>query len=225
MDLISFPAHIKVFFEDPNKMHIPGYYLAQWSQMWSDMYTSAPYVGTIDEDNVFHTLVIPSDIFDDTGKLVAIGSKSMWHDHFKIANDYLVGKDKYVADFMWQIPMFFHPDCLPNLRSNVERLHPEDGHTFNAIFEKYYNSTRHRGSSSGIVTILNYAYFHQDDKVGAPPNALWICPLAQLLVYLRASDEERTYAVAACSPGCQPFGQVRLVACLLNATATLRMCR
>ncbi|CAI7798988.1 unnamed protein product [Closterium sp. NIES-54] len=72
-DLI--PTWIKVYYED-NCLKLPGKILQQWSYLWADNNTAAPYVAFIDDDIIFDLKVTPGLLFNLTdGKPYVIGSE------------------------------------------------------------------------------------------------------------------------------------------------------
>ncbi|CAI5961554.1 unnamed protein product [Closterium sp. NIES-64] len=70
------PPWVKVYYET-NYLDLPGKILQQWSYLWADNYTTAPYIAIIDDDVVFNLKVTPGLLFNLTeGKPIVIGSRN-----------------------------------------------------------------------------------------------------------------------------------------------------
>ena len=54
--IIPPPSAIQVFYEK-NYLKLPGKILQQWSYLWADNYTTAPFVAIVDDDVIFNLKV------------------------------------------------------------------------------------------------------------------------------------------------------------------------
>ena len=51
---------LQIFYEK-NYLKLPGKIFQQWSYLWADNYTTAPYIAVVDDDVIFNLKVRPSD--------------------------------------------------------------------------------------------------------------------------------------------------------------------
>ncbi|CAI7928378.1 unnamed protein product, partial [Closterium sp. NIES-54] len=162
-DLI--PTWIKVYYED-NSLKLPGKILQQWSYVWADNYTTAPYVAIIDDDVIFNMKVTPGLPFNLTdGKPYVIGSAHQL-DLWLPSTQLFVGKDKYFANFMVQLPFLMPTNVLPRFRSHVANLHKDKGDSFDSAFKWF---SKHgpwfKKTQIAHTTIGNYMWAYEHDKV------------------------------------------------------------
>ncbi|CAI5473999.1 unnamed protein product [Closterium sp. Yama58-4] len=163
-DLI--PTWIKVYYEE-NRLKLPGKILQQWSYLWADNYTTAPYVALIDDDVIFNMKVTPGLLFNLTnGKPYVIGSAQRQLDHWLPSTKFFVGEDKYFANFMVQLPFLMPTSVLPKFRSHVANLHKDKGGTFDSAF-KWFSERGPRFERTQIAhtTIGNYMWAFAHDEV------------------------------------------------------------
>ncbi|CAI5479997.1 unnamed protein product [Closterium sp. Yama58-4] len=162
-DLI--PTWIKVYYED-NRLELPGKILQQWCYLWADNYTTAPYVALIDDDVIFNLKVTPGVLFNlSDGKPYVIGSQQqlgLWLPSTR----FFVGKGKYFANFMVQLPFVMPTSVLPKFRSHVANLHKDKGGSFDSAF-KWFSEHGHWFKRTQIAhtTIGNYMWAYAHDEV------------------------------------------------------------
>ncbi|CAI5496771.1 unnamed protein product [Closterium sp. Naga37s-1] len=126
------PPWVKIYYEK-NSLDLPGKILQQWSYLWADNYTTAPYIAIIDDDVIFNLKVTPGLLFNMTnGKPYVIGSKNTQSDNWKPSSYYFVGR--YFANYMVQLPFVFPRSVLPGFRRRAAKRHKKD---FNAAV-KYF---------------------------------------------------------------------------------------
>ncbi|CAI5531965.1 unnamed protein product [Closterium sp. Naga37s-1] len=77
------PPWVKIYYEK-NFLDLPGKILQQWSYLWADNYTTAPYIAIIDDDVIFNLKVTPGLLFNLTDSLpYVINSKNTQSDNWK----------------------------------------------------------------------------------------------------------------------------------------------
>ncbi|GJP83340.1 hypothetical protein CLOP_g13505 [Closterium sp. NIES-67] len=90
------PTWIKVYYEK-NYLKLPGKILQQWSYLWADNYTTAPYIAIIDDDVIFNLKVTPGLLFNLTDESpYVIGSRQKQMNHWVPSTHYFVGKPYYL---------------------------------------------------------------------------------------------------------------------------------
>ncbi|GJP82720.1 hypothetical protein CLOP_g12967 [Closterium sp. NIES-67] len=163
-DLI--PTWIKVYYEH-NPLKLPGKILQQWSYLWADNYTTAPYVALIDDDVIFNMKVTPRLLFNLTdGKPYVIGSKQKQMNHWLPSTQFFVGEDKYFANFMVQLPFVMPTSVLPRFRSHVANLHKDKGGSFDSAFEWFsVHGPKFEKTQIAHTTIGNYMWAYAHDEV------------------------------------------------------------
>ncbi|CAI5961508.1 unnamed protein product [Closterium sp. NIES-64] len=148
--------HCQIYYEK-NVLDLPGKILQQWSYLWADNYTTAPYIAIIDDDVIFNLKATPGLLFTrhdrrlavrdwqqghavtpgllfnlTNGKPYVIGSKNTQSDNWKPSSYYFVGR--YHANYMVQLPFVFPRSVLPEFRRRAAKRHKKD---FNAAV-KYF---------------------------------------------------------------------------------------
>ncbi|CAI5974529.1 unnamed protein product [Closterium sp. NIES-64] len=170
------PTWIKVYYEK-NYLKLPGKILQQWSYLWADNYTTAPYIAIIDDDVIFNLKVTPGLLFNLTdGKPYVIGSRQKQMNHWVPSTHYFVGKPYYFANFMVQLPFVFPRDVLPKFRDHVTRIRDGKFASFDAAF---LNFARHgpkfERTQIAHTTLGNFMWaFTQDEACTC--HTLFIMP-------------------------------------------------
>ncbi|CAI5460619.1 unnamed protein product [Closterium sp. Yama58-4] len=67
------PSHNHQVYYEKNYLDLPGKILQQWSYLWADNYTTAPYIAIIDDDVVFNL------------KPCSSGATYLWADNYTTA--------------------------------------------------------------------------------------------------------------------------------------------
>ncbi|CAI7905228.1 unnamed protein product, partial [Closterium sp. NIES-53] len=160
------PTWIKVYYEK-NYLKLPGKILQQWSYLWADNYTTAPYIAIIDDDVIFNLKVTPGLLFNLTdGKPYVIGSRQKQMNHWVPSTHYFVGKPYYFANFMVQLPFVFPRDVLPKFRDHVTRI--RDG-KFASFDDAFLNFARHgpkfERTQIAHTTLGNFMWAFTQDEV------------------------------------------------------------
>ncbi|GJP36562.1 hypothetical protein CLOM_g21056 [Closterium sp. NIES-68] len=163
-DLI--PTWVKVYYEE-NPLNLPGKILQQWSYLWADNYTTAPYVALIDDDVIFNMKVTPGLLFNLTdGKPYVIGSAQKQMNHWLPSTQFFVGKDKYFANFMVQLPFVMPTRVLPKFRNHVATVHRRKGESFDSVFKWFaLHGPKFEKTQIAHTTIGNYMWAHAHDEV------------------------------------------------------------
>ncbi|CAI5985613.1 unnamed protein product [Closterium sp. NIES-65] len=161
------PPWVKVYYET-NYLDLPGKILQQWSYLWADNYTTAPYIAIIDDDVVFNLKVTPGLLFNLTeGKPIVIGSRNAQRNNWLPSTRWLVGQHAYFANFMVQLPFVFPRDVLPRFREHVGELHRDK---FGKSFDKAFKYFAERGpkferTQIAHTTLGNYMWAFTQDEV------------------------------------------------------------
>ena len=66
-------ARGEVFLEPPNRLYDGGHSRQQWSMFWADNYTTSAYIGFVDTDTLFTTVVHPRALFS-AGRPIVFGN-------------------------------------------------------------------------------------------------------------------------------------------------------
>ncbi|CAI5481733.1 unnamed protein product [Closterium sp. Yama58-4] len=162
------PSHNHQVYYEKNYLDLPGKILQQWSYLWADNYTTAPYIAIIDDDVVFNLKVTPGLLFNLTdGKPWVIGSKNTQRNNWLPSTRWLVGQHAYFANFMVQLPFVFPRDVLPKFREHVGELHRDK---FGKSFDKPFKYFAERGpkferTQIAHTTLGNYMWAFTQDEV------------------------------------------------------------
>ncbi|GJP78960.1 hypothetical protein CLOP_g9218 [Closterium sp. NIES-67] len=160
------PPWVKIYYEK-NYLGLVPKLVQQWSYLWADNYTRAPYVAIIDDDVIFNLKVTPGLLFNLTdGKPFIIGSQNMQGKNWRKASRYFVGPMNYFANFMVQLPFVFPRAVLPKFRDHVGALHRRRfGPSFDAAF-KFWAERGPVADRSQIAhtTLGNYMWFFANDS-------------------------------------------------------------
>ncbi|CAI5531959.1 unnamed protein product [Closterium sp. Naga37s-1] len=161
------PPWVKVYYEK-NYLDLPGKILQQWSYLWADNYTTAPYIAIIDDDVVFNLKVTPGLLFNLTdSKPIVIGSRNAQRNNWLPSTRWLVGQHAYFANFMVQLPFVFPKGVLPRFREHVGVLHRDK---FGKSFDKAFKYFAERGpkferTQIAHTTLGNYMWAFTQDEV------------------------------------------------------------
>ena len=150
----------------------------QWSMHWADNYTTNEYVGFVDTDSMFNTL-LNEDMLFDGDKPHVIGhfgaSLDSWSGLHK-ASTYEFLKVRQVFKAMNYFPVVIKVKHLSELRRYIENIH---GIPFNDVFSQIVN----RIFVSQFHIMMNYVwYFHRDEYA-------WHMEESQGISYWDAPDE------------------------------------
>ncbi|CAI5985591.1 unnamed protein product [Closterium sp. NIES-65] len=187
------PTWIKVYYEK-NYLKLPGKILQQWSYLWADNYTTAPYIAIIDDDVIFNLKVTPGLLFNLTdGKPYVIGSRQKQMNHWVPSTHYFVGKPYYFANFMVQLPFVFPRDVLPKFRDHVTRIRDGKFASFDAAF---LNFARHgpkfERTQIAHTTLGNFMWAFTQDEVHWALEWTNHVPIPRVGVHMSYSQPFRT---------------------------------
>ena len=142
--------------------HFTGYYRAQLDLLYADENVDSKYVGILDTDAVFTTMVTPESIFTNGTKPKVIGFAARAKNHlvseeaFAVTTLALKRPFQFGCMSMW--PVVVHTKHLSALRKHMEKLH-------NVSFVRAYTKVWSQRRFICHFTILcNYLWqFHRDD--------------------------------------------------------------
>lgn len=159
------PPWVKIFYEK-NYLNLPGKIVQQWSYLWADNYTTAPFISIVDDDVVFNMKVTPALLFNLTeGKPYVIGSQQKQMNHWVPSTRFLVGKQYYFANFMVQLPFTFPRDVLPKFREHVGKLHHKLGSFDQAMKFFSWRGPKFERTQIAHTTLGNYMWSFSRESV------------------------------------------------------------
>ena len=133
----------------------------QWSMFWADRYTTKEYVGFIDTDSIFVSLVTDDMFFQDGRPSVHGFYGTSFFSSFarmKVGTYMFLGL-KQVFKAMNYFPVIIKTKHLVQLREYIENLH---GSPFDDVFRKVIG----KELVSQFSIMMNYCwYFHRDEYV------------------------------------------------------------
>ncbi|CAI5496772.1 unnamed protein product [Closterium sp. Naga37s-1] len=187
------PTWIKVYYEK-NYLKLPGKILQQWSYLWADNYTTAPYIAIIDDDVIFNLKVTPGLLFNLTdGKPYVIGSRQKQMNHWVPSTHYFVGKPYYFANFMVQLPFVFPRDVLPKFRDHVTRIRDGKFASFDAAFLNFAkHGPKFERTQIAHTTLGNFMWAFTQDEVHWALEWTNHVPIPRVGVHMSYSQPFRT---------------------------------
>jgi hypothetical protein len=170
-----------------------GYIRQQWGYLWLDSWVTEQYIGWIDIDACFNTILTTNEIFNTTnGKIIlrAISTAAITANNFP--RDFILAGETFDLQAMSSecFPMWFHRDTFKNFRRHVINKLPNrrsDNATFadawlNAIESRSTNSRRVFNPPNLIswyaMTYESYRYEIYSDKqvIGTLTPQSVLCP-------------------------------------------------
>ena len=139
-----------------------GYSRGQLDMLFADKVVKSKFVGFLDSDTVFTTLVTPRSLFSKEGKPIIIGlvgrgtQKKDINPGLRAVVDYL--RKPYVMGCMSMFPVTVYTAHLSALRRHIEKLHQR---TFIDVYSAVWaNTTWH----CHFTLLCNYVwYYHRHD--------------------------------------------------------------
>jgi hypothetical protein len=133
--------------------------------LWADNFTTAEYIGFLDDDALFSKAIIPYDIFDSQGRPRAIvkyaNGNHKLQPHIRNwyrQSNYMFGQPAYV-NAMSYFPVIVRREHLPEMRRAMLDQHPEF-----ATFEDLFISLVNRGVFSQFQFMFDYLWrTHRDE--------------------------------------------------------------
>eukprot|EP00668_Euglena_longa_P001092 GGOE01001303.1.p1 GENE.GGOE01001303.1~~GGOE01001303.1.p1 ORF type:complete len:607 (-),score=66.09 GGOE01001303.1:24-1814(-) len=187
-----------------------GYDRQMYSGFYADLYTDAPFIGLVDNDALFTSVVPPSAIFDDQLRPIVIAKTTRYDERgnpfvmgpmngrWALATTKALGLPQ-AADFMWNFPVTVRRAAFAEVRDFIAKR-------FNTTFERaFFEIARTKGSYCQINIILNYEwYFHRakykwhlQSVAGASQlfiNGTYNVPKARVATHARGSNSNDVYA-------------------------------
>eukprot|EP00929_Paragymnodinium_shiwhaense_P049336 TRINITY_DN24893_c0_g1_i1.p1 TRINITY_DN24893_c0_g1~~TRINITY_DN24893_c0_g1_i1.p1 ORF type:complete len:433 (-),score=79.35 TRINITY_DN24893_c0_g1_i1:230-1528(-) len=98
-----------------------GYQRQQWSSFYLERYVDADVIGVVDADVRFYSLLSPSMIWDQSGKIIARGVVGEWFENNKVALNDSDANDKERVNFMIAeaFPMFYRRETFSLARAFI----------------------------------------------------------------------------------------------------------
>ena len=135
-----------------------GWQRGQLDMMFADKIVKAKYVGLVDSDAYFTTLIAPQAIFSSEGKPIVVGSVGRREDLWSqgIRNLKMMLKKDYVIGCMNRFPVVIATAHIAEMRQYVERVHGKPFlEVYKAMMGQYY---------CHYSIMCNYVwYFHHDE--------------------------------------------------------------
>ena len=152
-----------VLYEQPNSYYGNyGHSRMQWSMFWADKYATGEYVGFIDTDSLFITLVNEDMLFEgDKPHIWGLFGKSAnnWWSKVKQTSKQFL-KLKQVLKTMNYFPVIIKVKHFAAVRDYISSVHEK---SFDEVFSSIAHSTP---SFSQFNIIANYLWhFHRDEYV------------------------------------------------------------
>ena len=161
---------------DPNIYHNWGKSRMFWDMMHPDHCTNAAYVGYIDTDTFFSTLVTPNQLFENGKPIIVAKIGLAPYTCWEVTTEIFIGK-KEVMQCMSTFPVMIKTEHMKLMR---EVLAKEQGKTFNDIFK---DSPIKAGGPGGAWCLCQFSimcnyvwYYHRDEyawHLQMQPNGNW----------------------------------------------------
>ena len=152
-----------VFYEKPNSFYGDyGHSRMQWSMFWADKYATGEYIGFIDTDTLFITLVNEDMLFDgDKPRIWGEFGKpaSYWWENIKYNTRQFL-KLEEVMRAMTYFPVIIKVKHLAAVRDYISKVHEK---SFDDVFCSIACSQREYSQFNIIATYL--WYFHREEYV------------------------------------------------------------
>jgi hypothetical protein len=151
---------VRAIFGDPAPFRLKGSDRQQWYMLWADNFTSADYVGFVDSDTVFSSVITKEDLFvDGKPKAIVIHGKPLLSFWKLTPNQTLfaIGK-KEPFKGMSYFPVIIKTAHLKPMREHITRT------VGTTDFDEAYKRIAMRGAYSQFNLMLTYLwYFHRDE--------------------------------------------------------------
>jgi len=179
-----------------------GYDRQQWSHFYTDNYSSANLVGSIDSDAMFFSLLTESTIYDEKKKVICKAINRTIH----YKNDGIALRMENVHAYMWidRFPFWFQRETFQNARSYIAK---QWGVSFDRAFDEF---SRKKYSEWNIIS--HYAVYREPSHY-----TLRLTSSPKGTVSVAGQKGSREEAVTGC---CQLFG-VGCRSSIINATTHL----
>ena len=187
---VQLPSWCEVMYEEVNEDNKRiGYWLQQYSNFWSDNYTTADYVAIFDSDSALNSPVTPDMLFDEYNKVIMFADPSFEKGRFDIPNSKLLGnpaldehhpnhtlsKDpnwRYPINLMNNLPLLFHRTVFESFREYCLYVHRADQHVnFEALNRWGLQDGLDKGSQMSALN--NYWAFLAPNHLRDMVHVLW----------------------------------------------------
>lgn len=183
------PSWCEVLYEEVNEDNKRiGYWLQQYSNFWSDNYTTADYVAIFDSDSALNSPVTPDMLFDDSNRVLMFADPAFEKGRFDQPNSKLLGnpsdeqhpnhtltkdaKFRYPINLMNNLPLVFHRSLFPSFRDFCLLVHQSQKFVnFEALNRWGLSNGLDKGSQMSALN--NYWAFLAPDHLRNMVNVLW----------------------------------------------------
>lgn len=163
-------ASFKIFLEEPSDVYEgakkPGHNRMQWGMFWPDNYVSAEYVGFIDTDTLFTTIVHPGALYKD-GRPIVFGAVGLpldamgfpWWKGIGETTAYLLRRPE-IMRAMNYFPVIIKVSHIVEMRSFITKRTGEKN--FDAAFKTFTVGFDGEGDKFSQFNIMaNYVFYRK----------------------------------------------------------------
>ena len=186
---VQLPPWCEVMYEEVNEDNKRiGYWLQQYSNFWSDNYTTADYVAIFDSDSALNSPVTPDMLFDDEHRVLMFADPNFEKGRFDKPNSKLLGnpsdehhpnhtlakdpKWRYPINLMNNLPLVFHRSLFPSFRDFCLLVHANEKFAnFEALNRWGLRDGLDKGSQMSALN--NYWAFLAPDHLRNMVHLLW----------------------------------------------------
>ena len=186
---VQLPAWCEVAFEEVNEDNKRiGYWLQQYSNFWSDNYTTADYVAIFDSDSALNSPVTPDMLFDDEQRVLLFADPNFEKGRWDKPNSKLLGnphdekhpnhtltrdsKWRYPVNLMNNLPLLFPRSLFPSFREFCLHVHASEKFAnFEALNKWGLRDGLDKGSQMSALN--NYWAFLAPDALRSMVHVLW----------------------------------------------------
>ena len=159
---------------DPRVYYGSGKVRMYWDMMYADKCTNAKYVGFVDTDTLFDTLVTPQLLFEGQKPVIIakIGEEPKWYNKCWVKSTARFLRKKQVMNCMTAFPVMFKIQHIKEMR---ESLSKQFSKSFDEIF--YESCIEKDDCLSQFSMICNYLwYYHRSEyswHLQVVPRGYW----------------------------------------------------
>ena len=186
---VQLPSWCEVMYEEVNEDNKRiGYWLQQYSNFWSDNYTTADYVAIFDSDSALNSPVTPDMLFDDDNRVLMFVDPNFEKGRFDLPNSKLLGNPtdehhpnhtltkqpnfRYPVNLMNNLPLVFHRSIFQSFRDFCLLVHQSDKFAnFEALNRWGLRNGLDKGSQMSALN--NYWAFLAPDQLRSMVHVVW----------------------------------------------------
>ena len=187
---VQLPSWCEVMYEEVNEDNKRiGYWLQQYSNFWSDNYTTADYVAIFDSDSALNSPVTPDMLFDENNKVLLFADPAFEKGRFDQPNSKLLGnplldehhpnhtlskdpKWRYPVNLMNNLPLVFPRSIFQSFRDFCLLVHKSEKFVnFEALNRWGLRDGLDKGSQMSALN--NYWAFLAPDHLREMVHVLW----------------------------------------------------